>query len=61
MLFLILVFTLYVVLWSLPLYFCVNWVLWLFHIAFRITLIQAIGVSVLISLITNFYNNKEKK
>ena len=37
--------------WSLPLYLCVNFVLWLFHIPFHLTWLQAFGVCLLASVI----------
>lgn len=37
--------------WSLPLYLVTNFVLWLFHIPFHLTWIQAFGVCLLISMI----------
>ncbi len=38
-------------LWSLPLYLVVNLVLWLFHIPFHLTWLQAFGVCLLASVI----------
>lgn len=35
--------------WSLPLYLCVNLVLWLFHIPFHLTWLQAFGICLLAS------------
>lgn len=37
--------------WSLPLYLVVNLVLWLFHIQFHLTWLQAFGVCMLASVI----------
>jgi hypothetical protein len=37
--------------WSLPLYLVVNLVLWLFHIPFHLTWLQAFGVCMLASII----------
>ena len=37
--------------WSLPLYLVVNLVLWLFHIPFHLTWLQAFGVCMLASVI----------
>ena len=37
--------------WSLPLYLVVNLVLWLFHIPFHLTWLQAFGVCILASAI----------
>ena len=60
MLFLIFIFIVYVIIRALPLYLCVNLVLWLFDLSFRLTIFQAIGVSVLISLLLNFYGKGDK-
>lgn len=48
---------------SLPLYLCVNFVCWAFHLSFRLTLLQALALSLLASVIHNllFKNNKEGK
>ena len=46
-------------LWALPLYLCTNFVLWLFHLSFRLTLLQSFGVCVLLSVIKGlFFNDK---
>ena len=37
--------------WSLPLYLVVNLVLWLFHIPFHLTWLQALGVCLLASVV----------
>ena len=37
--------------WSLPLYLVANFVLWLFHIPFHLTWIQAFGVCLLASMV----------
>lgn len=47
----ILCITIYIILWSLPLYLCVNLVLWLFQIPFHLTLLQSFGVTSLIAVI----------
>jgi len=39
------------ILWSLPLYFCVNFVLWLFHFTYHLTLLQAFGLCLLTTVI----------
>ena len=44
--------------WSLPLYLVVNFVCWLFHIAFHLTWLQAFGVCLLISVIKGLLFNK---
>lgn len=44
--------------WSLPLYLCVNFVLWLFNISFHLTWLQAFGVCLLASVIKGLLNNK---
>lgn len=59
--FLILLLLLVVTLWSLPLYFCVNLVLWLFGSAMRITLIQAFGLCLLATVIKGLLSNKGEK
>jgi hypothetical protein len=62
MILLILIFIIYTIIWALPLYFCINLVLWLFHITFRITLLQAIGLGMLLGVIQSyFYEHKEDK
>lgn len=58
---LIMIFLLFVIAWSLPLYVCVNLFCWLFHLSFRITLIQAYGVSLLIQTIYHTFFKKESK
>ena len=45
--------------WSLPLYLCVNLVLWLFHIPFHLTWLQAFGVCLLASTIKGLLGRKE--
>ena len=47
--------------WSLPLYLCVNFVLWLFHISFHLTWLQAFGICLLASIIKSFFSNKGGK
>lgn len=48
------------IIFSLPLYLCTNLVLWLFHIPFHITLLQAFGVSLLLNVISGlFFGSKE--
>ena len=61
MIFFILIFILYTIVWSLPLYLAVNLVLWLFHLSVRITLWQAIGIGLLISVVKSYFESKEKK
>ena len=58
---LILIFLLYVMIWALPLCLAINLVLWLFHTTFRVTLLQAIGISFLISVVKSYFESKEKK
>lgn len=55
---LIVVFLLAVVLYSLPLYLCVNLVCWLFDLTFRITLFQSFGLSLLAKVIHNLLFKK---
>lgn len=45
--------------WSLPLYLCINLVLWLFNIQFHLTWLQAFGICLLISVIKRLLINKE--
>ena len=59
--FLILLSLLVVALWSLPLYLCVNLVLWLFGSAIRITLFQAFGLCLLATVIKELFSSKEDK
>lgn len=44
--------------WSLPLYLCVNFVLWLFNISFHLTWLQAFGICLLVSVIKGLLSNK---
>ena len=48
---LILLLLLAIVLWSLPLYLCINLVLWLFGSTIRITLLQSFGLCLLATVI----------
>lgn len=48
-------------LWSLPLYLCVNFVLWLFHIAFHLTWLQAFGLCLLSTIISKLLFKGDKK
>jgi len=48
---LILVMIIMGAIWSLPLYVCVNFVLWLFHISFHLTWLQAFGICLLASVV----------
>lgn len=48
-----------ITLWSLPLYLCLNLVLWLFGSTIRITMIQAFGLCLLASVIKNLLFKKE--
>ena len=60
-LFFVLLLLLIVTLWSLPLYLCVNLVLWLFGSATRITLFQAFGLCLLATVIKKLFSSKEDK
>ena len=46
--------------WSLPLYLVVNLVLWLFHIPFHLTWLQALGVCLLASVIKGLFSKGDK-
>lgn len=48
-----------ITLWSLPLYLCLNLVLWLFGSTIRITMIQAFGLCLLATVIKNLLFKKE--
>lgn len=48
-----------ITLWSLPLYLCLNLVLWLFGSTIRITMIQAFGLCLLASVIKRLLSNEE--
>jgi len=39
------------ILWSLPLYLCTNFVLWLFHVTYHLTLLQSFGICLLATVI----------
>lgn len=54
-----LIFIIMGAIWSLPLYLCVNLVLWLFHIPFHLTWLQAFGICLLASVIKGLLFNKE--
>lgn len=59
---LILILIVICIVWSLPLYLVVNFVLWLFHSAWRITLLQSFGLCLLATVIkTLLFKNKEGK
>lgn len=45
--------------WSLPLYLVVNLVLWLFHIPFHLTWLQAFGVCTLVSVIKGLFSKED--
>ena len=45
--------------WSLPLYLVVNLVLWLFHVPFHLTWLQALGVCLLASVIKGLLSKGE--
>lgn len=46
--------------WSLPLYICVNLVLWLFNIPFHLTWLQAFAVCLLITVISRLLGRSRK-
>lgn len=48
-----------ITLWSLPLYLCLNLVLWLFGSTIRITIIQTFGLCLLASVIKRLLSDKE--
>lgn len=58
---LVLLFILVVVgaIWSLPLYLVVNLVLWLFHMPFHLTWLQAFGVCMLVSVIKGLFSKED--
>ena len=56
---LVLIFIIICAIWSLPLYICVNLVLWLFHISYHLTWLQAFGICLLASVIKGLLFNKE--
>jgi hypothetical protein len=58
-LFLILVIVVMGLIWSLPLYLVVNLVLWLFHIPFHLTWLQALGVCLLASVVKGLLGKGE--
>lgn len=43
---------------SLPLYLCVNFILFVFGLSYRITMIQAISLSLVLSVIKSLYFTK---
>ena len=59
---LIAILFIYGILWSLPLYLCLNLVLWLFHISYHVTILQAFGLGLLMSVIhETLFGNKGVK
>lgn len=46
------------VVWALPLYLAVNFVCWVFHIGFRLSLLQAVAVSLLATIIHKLFFKK---
>lgn len=56
---LILWLLLVITLWSLPLYLCVNLVLWLFGSTVRITLFQSFGLCLLATVIKSLLSKGE--
>lgn len=48
---LIAILILITVIWSFPLYICINLVLWLFNIPFHLTLFQSFGICLLVKVI----------
>ncbi len=50
------------ILWCLPLWFVVNFVCWVFHLAFHLTILQAFALCLLASAIrTLIFGRKESK
>ena len=45
--------------WSLPLYLVVNLVLWLFHVPFHLTWLQALGVCLLVSVVKGLLSKED--
>ncbi len=58
---LILILFICAVLWCLPLYLVVNFVCWVFHIAFHLSLLQAFALCLLASVIRSLFFKKEDK
>ena len=56
---LILIFIFVGALWSLPLYLCTNFVLWLFHIPCHLTWLQSFGVCLLISVLKGLFSRSK--
>lgn len=48
---LVLIFIIICMIWSLPLYLCVNFVLWVFNIPFHLSLLQSFAICLLIYVI----------
>lgn len=50
------------VLWSLPVYLCINLILWAFHISFRLTILQAfvicLSLNIMISVLSGRKDDK---
>ena len=56
---LLLIFVIMGVIWALPLYLCVNLVLWLFHVSYHLTLLQAFAICLLASAVKNLLSKGE--
>lgn len=57
----VLCFILYLLLGAFPLYVCINLVLWLFHCTTHVTLVQAIGIFLLGTVINSMFVKKGGK
>lgn len=52
------VFILFAIFWALPLYLCMNFVLWVFDISYHLTLLQSLGICLLSRVIHSLLFDK---
>lgn len=58
---LILILIVFGILWAFPLWAVINFVCWVFHITFHLSLLQAFALCLLASVIRNLLFKKEDK
>lgn len=57
----IFIFVICAIIWSLPLYITTNFVCWVFHLSFHITLLQSFAICLIITVIHDLLFGKESK
>ena len=60
-LFLIVILILLGIRWAFPLWIVVNFVCWVFHLSFHLTLIQAFALCLLATVVSSLFKSKEEK